>query len=279
MAQGIKGDAGATPTIQIGSVTSVANGVSPTVTIDPILSTPTNQILDFTLEAGITPQLYIGSVHSLPNGTSSQVSLSAWPAPFIGAYNINFGLEKGDKGGKGDKGDAGADGSVAGIIGAALGAASILVSGITYTTLSSALAGLASAIAIVNAQVSALEFKTFYQSVEFATTVFRGSGISINNMLGPQIELSSDGNIICGPLAVKDLTGSQVFYVDRTGKIVCGKIASSESITVGAPYTSIHSINGSMLNVNCTNINLNGIVSFRQSFYANSSSPYQQIGY
>ena len=129
---GIKGADGITPTLTIGTVSTLPSSSDATITNT---GTSTNQIINYGIPRGIqgndgiTPSFIIGSVSNLASGN----------VPFVNFDNtstttnkiINFGLVQGEKGEKGDsiKGDKGDKGPAAsaGDIGNALGTSAVFI--------------------------------------------------------------------------------------------------------------------------------------------------------
>jgi hypothetical protein len=300
MQQGLKGDIGSTPNISIGTVSGVQNGTAPTVVLNSS-STAAHPILDFTLEAGITPQLYIGSVHSLPSGTTSQVSLSAWPAPFIGAYNINFGLEKGANGSNGSNGDATA--ATAAAV-AAAGSAAVATAAAGSSAASSAGAAAsasASAASAASADTAATTSATYARhflasdipSMETCNGILR-----VKDLLGLNTvhNLDQSGNYqASNSISVNPSGSSNVFNANSSGNVNCNTLNTVSNITANGSLVSNqvsgigngHTLNigsgslgslTSVLNLNAGVINFNGVVVMPQSFY-NSTNPFDQLGW
>ena len=252
--QGLKGDAGDTPQLTIGSVTQTN---SPTVTIT---GTSTNPILNFGLPS--QPNFTIGTVI---NGSSPNVTITGSQSAPI----LNYTLQKGDTGSQGpqgpqgDKGDKGDTGSISAVTQAQIDAntAGLVSLGLTVTaleadvaTLDASVAGLTTDITTINEEIDALQGKTQYITTNVSTiTTNFASKITATNDILTAGKLSASSDIT----TTANISGNQISAT--TGNI--------DAITTSSTQTQ--NIYGSTVNIGTTGINNVNIGSATSSIYIN----------
>ena len=210
------------------------------------------QTIGVTGDIGPTPNISIGSVSDLTNGTNPYVTVSGTTTNPI----LNFGLEQGIKGDKGDRGERGERGES------------------TISAWDAAgVAGTASGIAVgaaTDATASAWDANVSAEACVGAVVVCEGVSIDI---AGLQTEVDTLG---------AEMTTVQNNLIAITSKTqnqnasILGTIFEN-NFTVGTPLTSAIIINGSVCDINCLSINLNGIVSSPMSGFSMNSGFFSQF--
>ena len=112
---GAKGADGISPSLSIGTVSSLATGNNPTASIS---GTQANPVLNLGLVSGVngidgvSPSLTIGTVSSLAWGNNPTASISGMQANPV----LNLGIVSGERGEKGEQGDPGPKGKDADVV-------------------------------------------------------------------------------------------------------------------------------------------------------------------
>ena len=203
------------------------------------------QTIGVTGDIGPTPNISIGSVSDLTNGTNPYVTVSGTTTNPI----LNFGLEQGIKGDKGDRGERGERGestiSAWEAAGVASGAATVAVGAAT------------------DADISA-------EACAGAVVICEGVSVDI---AGLQTEVDTLG------AEMTDVENDLIAVTSKTqnqNASILGTIFEN-NFTVGTPLTSAIIINGSVCDINCLSINLNGIVSSPMSGFSMNSGFFSQF--
>ena len=203
------------------------------------------QTIGVTGDIGPTPNISIGSVSDLTNGTNPYVTVSGTTTNPI----LNFGLEQGIKGDKGDRGERGER---------------------NESTISAweaaGVAGTAATVALgaaTDADISA-------EACAGAVVICEGVSVDI---AGLQTEVDTLG------VEMTDVENDLIAVTSKTqnqNASILGTIFEN-NFTVGTPLTSAIIINGSVCDINCLSINLNGIVSSPMSGFSMNSGFFSQF--
>ena len=203
------------------------------------------QTIGVTGAIGPTPNISIGSVSDLTNGTNPYVTVSGTTTNPI----LNFGLEQGIKGDKGDRGERGERGEstisaweAAGVAGTA---ATVAVGAATDADISAeACAGAVVICEGVSVDISGLQTEIDTLGAEMTTVQ--------NNLI-----------------AVASKTQNQNASILGT--------TFENNFSAGTPLVSAINISGSVCDINCLSINLNGIVSWPMSGFSMNSGFFSQF--
>ena len=203
------------------------------------------QTIGVTGAIGPTPNISIGSVSDLTNGTNPYVTVSGTTTNPI----LNFGLEQGIKGDKGDRGKRGERGEstisawdAAGVAGTA---ATVAVGAATDADISAeACAGAVVICEGVSVDIAGLQTEVDTLGAEMTTVQ--------NNLIAITSKTQNQNASILGTIF-------------------------ENNFTVGTPLTSAIIINGSVCDINCLSINLNGIVSSPMSGFSMNSGFFSQF--
>ena len=243
---GVKGADGVSPTLSIGSTTTLSAGSLATVTNS---GTSSNVILNFGIpigsqgQIGITPQFNVGTITNLSSGSIPYVTVDSTSTTTN--YILNFGLvqgtqgTQGTQGNQGDKGDKGDTPTLdyTAIASAVLNILTTISTGLSLLSLQTQITAID--LLMDQAEIAIGELKTEETAIKGRVSTLESEMDTVNNKLLP-ISRDSGGPLkIKGELQLYGTLGNQVAEFDQNGSSISLNY-NSMSLGTSGGTTQIH---------------------------------------